>query len=331
MILIMLVLSVFLCLSCAQESTPQIETLAHNMQPPKRRIAFIRSDKNKVDQIWLIRSDGLNEAKLTKNGGNEPAWSPDGNSLAFTSHRTGKDEIWIAHNALSNRPEILRATLNGGYSPTWSHNGMDIAFVSDRSGTSRIYIVSAPTLAHKYANQDKLLYVNPNKDEENHPTWMPSPKDAFDKTYYPDIAFVRYIGRGNFDIYGIKFQDLKPKNLSNTRTLEVQPDYSYAVFGGRRKIAFSRNSASPKDPPRLDICIVYADGKNKQQLTDDPHADAQPSWNKGGTHIAFASNRDWRPQDPPWRRDIYIIDVKSKKVKRLTKKGGSDPAWNPRF
>jgi dipeptidyl aminopeptidase/acylaminoacyl peptidase len=69
----------------------------------------------------------------------QPAWSPDGRAIAFTSNRTEEpdanlnSDIWIV-SAESGEPEksLRRLTSNDGTdsSPAWSHDGRSIAYVT---------------------------------------------------------------------------------------------------------------------------------------------------------------------------------------------------------
>jgi TolB protein len=69
-----------------------------------------------------------------------PAWSADGNRLAFSSDRSGHPEIWIAD---SNGGSAHRITSYGrDVSPVWNpRTGTQIAWVSGRTSEPQIYMM----------------------------------------------------------------------------------------------------------------------------------------------------------------------------------------------
>jgi Tol biopolymer transport system component/DNA-binding winged helix-turn-helix (wHTH) protein len=72
-----------------------------------------------------------------------PAWSPDGRRIAFTSNRGGPHAIWVS--AHDGRGAVELASFGGSYidNPAWSPDGRLIAFDASPEGRSAIYAVPA--------------------------------------------------------------------------------------------------------------------------------------------------------------------------------------------
>jgi Tol biopolymer transport system component len=77
--------------------------------------------------------------------GNAPAWSPDGRTIAFTSDRTGNDDIY-AVDAAGGAARRLTAGPRHHDNPVWSPDGRRLAFNSDRdgpAGASDLFVMDA--------------------------------------------------------------------------------------------------------------------------------------------------------------------------------------------
>jgi Tol biopolymer transport system component len=72
----------------------------------------------------------------------DPAWSPDGTHLVFSSSRAGNRTLWTARGDLTQL-----APLTSGVAlddrPVYSPDSRQVAFVSDRGGRRGIWLVSA--------------------------------------------------------------------------------------------------------------------------------------------------------------------------------------------
>lgn len=98
---------------------------------------------------------------------NEPAWSPDGHSLAFTSNRSTPDpdrnyntDIWVvaADNA-DKGAHLTQVTTNPGAdrSPAWSPDGKWIAFVSQTDVKAMIYATHHLAIVSSTGGEAKVL------------------------------------------------------------------------------------------------------------------------------------------------------------------------------
>lgn len=135
----------------------------------------------------------------------EPAWSPDGLRIVFTSTRgatsplkpdqacagtTAREAAVYVMNADGSRPEKLAQ----GYDPAWSPDGREIAFTEDAdAGESGIYIIDA-------GGRGTPVRLTKNADRAAEPSWSPDGrKIAFTKwssEWVPDVYVMNHDGSG---------------------------------------------------------------------------------------------------------------------------------------
>ena len=81
------------------------------VRPQGGRIAIMSFDRGGSNnwEIWLINEDGSEPLRLTENVANDglPAWSPDGQSIAFVSDRGGVWAVWVMNVDGSNQRKLF--------------------------------------------------------------------------------------------------------------------------------------------------------------------------------------------------------------------------------
>jgi serine/threonine protein kinase len=107
------------------------------------RLAY--SMRNTQKHIWKFEAGGeLQQFIPSTRHESEPAFSPDGSRIAFTSNRSGSPQIWIC-DAGGSHPDQLtdRVGLSQG-SPEWSPDGRWIVFDSQgEDGHTAVYAIEA--------------------------------------------------------------------------------------------------------------------------------------------------------------------------------------------
>ncbi|MBE7468315.1 MAG: hypothetical protein DPW09_20540 [Anaerolineae bacterium] len=93
--------------------------------------------------LYLTSVDG-SVVNLTQSAGDDlqPAVSPDGRRIAFSSGRSGNLDIYVMD---ANGSNLTQLTSSRGFDewPAWSPDGGTLAFVSDRAGNVEIYTIPA--------------------------------------------------------------------------------------------------------------------------------------------------------------------------------------------
>ena len=112
------------------------------------QIAFV-SGRSGLPQIFTMEADGTNAQRMTDQGYSvSPAWSPNGQFLAFSWMRKygpgapGAQDIYIM-DIVSK--QWVQLTHDGGRNdfPSWSPDGRHIVFQSTRSGSEQIWTMLA--------------------------------------------------------------------------------------------------------------------------------------------------------------------------------------------
>jgi TolB protein len=75
----------------------------------------------------------------------------------------------------------------------------------------------------------------------------------------------------------------------------------------------------------LRLALMHGDGSGFRLLERRTADDGEPAWSPGGTRLVFSGVRT-----PGGRSDLYVLDVRNGRLRRLTFKGGRSPDWSSR-
>ena len=257
--------------------------------PNGTRIAF-DSGRDGNDNIYVMSAsdtnldgNGENLKRLTKKTAEdeEPAFSPSGTRIAFSSDRAnlgGNYDIFVMKarpEGRKNRPKNLtkNTPLAHDSEPSFSPDGDQIVFTSDRQGNDEIYVMDT----NPATNDITRLTNNAAFDT--------------DASFSPDgdqIVFRSTRGTGgNSEIFVMDAVDTAPAdgegdnmtNLTNDSASDAwpafSPDGTKVVFRSNRTTGTGVDNSDGE----TEIFVVNAnDGSGLVQLTNNSDPDARPDW-----------------------------------------------------
>jgi TolB protein len=247
-----------------------LDDTAPTWSPDGKKIAFV-SQRDGNREIYVMDAGCVdlpegcaqNAVNITRHPADDwtPAWSPDGQQLAFSSLRDGGWEVYVLDTACLDNPESCRDNLqqitadgNLNISPVWSPDGSRFAFNSKAAGNWDIYTM-APD-----GSDIRQVTTAPGNDLS--PAWSP---DGTQIAYEANQE-------GNVEIYVIDANgNGPPQNISNYSTANDHgptwsPDGQLLVFYSNREGDW-------------DIFSTTLDGRIVNDLTQTPNRDEQtPAW-----------------------------------------------------
>jgi dipeptidyl aminopeptidase/acylaminoacyl peptidase len=297
------------------------------------------------------RSLTIEKLYMTRQIG-RPTWSPDGQSIAFISNMSGRNNVWLVP-ADGGFPVQLTVSDQRQSSPAWSPNGKWIAYQSDYDGDELwdIFLVSPKT--------GKVLNLTQTRDiAEQNPTWSPDGRFlAYEVKPKTSAAY-------EIDVYDTILRELKhittntPQDKSNSNPIwskdgkfivyrqeqakgtdssifiaDVETGKSTLLTPHSREQLYSANGISPdgkkvlltsnagngyENPGVLDIAT-----KKITWLTQEKWEVRGGEISPDGKQVTFTANVDGN-------EDIYLHDLATGKSSALAiPKGVNEPAGGP--
>jgi Tol biopolymer transport system component len=279
------------------------------------QVAYV-SDRTGLPQLYLVDLASLALVQITNmpEGACQPAWSPDGEKIAYISPCKGMDEIYYGAslyliNADGSDLTPVGSVPGGDFDPAWSPDGKSIAFTSLRTGQMEIFVINAddPTSITQITKGAKSV-------ESRQPVWS------------PDGSQIAYVVK-RFGVYQLWFMNADGTEQKQiVRSGVAFSDYLPTWSPDGQLILFNqRCTTSFCFPYLMSISAVDRSVEQGSFLQFNIISIEDVEYSPDGFYLLYEG------ESSDENNDIYYMTVTGANSIRITADEGLDfdPAWRP--
>ncbi|HEX8171550.1 MAG TPA: S9 family peptidase [Thermoanaerobaculia bacterium] len=252
--------------------------------------------------IYLVPSDGSAPSRQISDGtkqDEEPAWSPDGKTIAYVSNREGGARQVYLYDLATQKTRRVTSLSGGAGSVKWLPDAKALVAVSDvypECGVDPQCTSQKDTAAGNRPSKARvitsLLYRHWNAWQE--PT----------RTH---IVYVPLDGSAPRDLTPGAF-DAPPFSVGGGGEFDVSPD--------GRELVYARNvEEHPERSTNADLYLVPISGGEAKRITTRTGADTSPLYSPDGRWIAYRSQSRNGYESDLW--ELWLYDRTSGTSKRI--------------
>ena len=252
---------------------------------PERRYKLVVADADGVGPRTVVESS---EPIMS------PAWSPDGQDLAYVSFENKSSEIYVQRLATGERRRVsARQGINGA--PAWSPDGRRLAIVLSRDANLDIYILELQTQSLTRLTTQDAIDTEPEWSRDGRSIYFTSDRAGSPQIYRASVEQPGKSERVTFTNgynarprlspdgselamvtlddggYRIGIMDLKNRSLRVLTKARQDESPSYAPNGAAIIYATMERG-------RGTLAVASSDGRFQQRLSSESSEVREPVW-----------------------------------------------------